>query len=42
MTGSIRASGPTTSKRLILCLDGTWMDSENGYEKQSLFSNGAL
>lgn len=36
------ASGPTTSKRLILCLDGTWMDSDNGYEKRSLFSKGTL
>ena len=29
-------------KRLILCLDGTWMDSDNGYEKASILSKGTL
>ncbi|KAI6782154.1 uncharacterized protein J7T54_002391 [Emericellopsis cladophorae] len=26
-------------KRMILCLDGTWMDSDNGYQKSGLFSS---
>ena len=25
-------------KRMILCLDGTWMDSDNGYQKSGFFS----
>lgn len=28
-----------TGKRMILCLDGTWMDSDNGYQKSGLFSS---
>lgn len=28
----------STGKRLIYCCDGTWMDSDNGYEKPSLFN----
>lgn len=32
-----RRAAPT-AKRLILCLDGTWMDSDKGYQKKSPFS----
>lgn len=32
-----------TSKRLIVCCDGTWMNSDNGYVKGGLFgSPGSL
>lgn len=27
---------PKTIKRLIACCDGTWMDSDNGYEEPGL------
>ncbi|KAF5007320.1 hypothetical protein FDECE_6366, partial [Fusarium decemcellulare] len=30
------ASHPVTTKRLIACCDGTWMDSDNGYEEPGL------
>lgn len=30
-------------KRLIICCDGTWMNSDNGYEQPGLFeSKGSL
>ncbi|KAH6998621.1 hypothetical protein BKA56DRAFT_626946 [Ilyonectria sp. MPI-CAGE-AT-0026] len=34
---------PVTTKRLIACCDGTWMDSDNGYEEPGLLrSEGTL
>ncbi|KAH7162501.1 hypothetical protein B0J13DRAFT_580146 [Dactylonectria estremocensis] len=34
---------PITTKRLIACCDGTWMDSDNGYEEPGLLrSQGTL
>ncbi|EEU46562.1 uncharacterized protein NECHADRAFT_38858 [Fusarium vanettenii 77-13-4] len=29
---------PATTKRLIACCDGTWMDSDNGYEEPGLLT----
>lgn len=29
-------------KRLIVCCDGTWMNSDNGFEKSSMFSNKGI
>ncbi|KAM0562242.1 hypothetical protein ACHAPJ_002688 [Fusarium lateritium] len=37
------ASTPKTIKRLIACCDGTWMDSDNGYDEPGLLrKEGAL
>lgn len=33
--GSQGASGARTMKRLIVCCDGTWMNSDNGYKEPS-------
>ena len=34
---------PANPKRLIICCDGTWMNSDNGYEKSGLLkSEGTL
>lgn len=38
-TASNSNDKPPTTKRLIVCCDGTWMNSDNGYEKPSLLSS---
>lgn len=35
-------SSNNIGKRLIVCLDGTWMDSDSGYTKPGWFSPGTL
>ncbi|KAF2104523.1 hypothetical protein NA57DRAFT_70728 [Rhizodiscina lignyota] len=30
------------SKKIIICCDGTWDNSDNGFEKGGMFSNGSL
>ncbi|KAF7552025.1 hypothetical protein G7046_g7540 [Stylonectria norvegica] len=43
MSSNSTINPPLTSKRLIICCDGTWMNSDNGYEKPSLLkSEGTL